>query len=181
MAIELRKILKGDLKEISKWRMMPEVSKYMYTDPVLTMDDQLKWYKKINNDKSSMYWKIIIDDDAIGVLSLNNIDYTNKRCSWAYYIGNTSYRGRGIATTLECNIYNYVFNKLNLNKLCCEVFEFNGKVISIHEKFGSEVEGILKEHIIKNDKRYNVVVMGILKSKWDKIEKNYKYNSIFIE
>ncbi|MBV4416551.1 UDP-4-amino-4,6-dideoxy-N-acetyl-beta-L-altrosamine N-acetyltransferase [Clostridium tyrobutyricum] len=181
MSIELRKISKGDLKKISEWRMMPEVSKYMYTDPILTMDDQLKWYEKINNDKRCLYWKIVIDDDAIGVLSLNNIDYTNSRCVWAYYIGNISYMGRGIATTLECNIYNYVFNKLNLNKLCCEVFEFNDKVISIHKKFGSEVEGILKSHIIKNNIKYNVVVMGILKSKWEKIKKNYKYEKIYIE
>lgn len=181
MAIELRKISKEDLKKISEWRMMPVVSKYMYTDPIITLDDQLKWYEKISNDKSSLYWKIVIDGDAIGVLSLNNIDYINSRCSWAYYIGNTSCRGRGIATTLECNIYDYVFNKLNLNKLCCEVFEFNDKVVSIHKKFGSEVEGILREHIIKNNEKYNVVVMGILKSKWDQIKKNYKYDDIFME
>lgn len=46
-------------------------------------------------------------------------------------------------------MYDYVFNTLKLNKLCCEVFEFNRKVIEIHKKFGTEIEGILKQHICK--------------------------------
>ncbi|MBP2033798.1 UDP-4-amino-4,6-dideoxy-N-acetyl-beta-L-altrosamine N-acetyltransferase [Clostridium algifaecis] len=181
MAIVLKKILKEDLKLIAKWRMMPEVTKYMYTDPILTDEGQLKWFDIINSDTKSKYWKITVDNDPIGVLNLANIDLKNSRCSWGYYIGNTSYRGRGIARTLECNIYDYVFYNLNLNKFCSEVFEFNDKVVSIHKKFGSEIEGILKEHIIKNNIKYNVVVMGILKSKWEKIRRNYRYEKIYIE
>lgn len=181
MLIELRKIVKEDLNLIRKWRMMPEVTKYMYTDPVITVEGQLKWFEKINNDEKSRYWIIFIDNDSIGVVSIVDIDLENSRCSWAYYIGNTSYRGRGIATALECNIYDYVFNDIELNKLCCEVFEFNDKVISIHKKFGSQVEGILNEHIIKNNNKYNVVLMGILKSKWEILKMNYKYEKIYIE
>ena len=51
----------------------------------------------------------------------------------------------------------------------------------MHEKFGTETEGILREHIIKGDVKYNVVTMGILKQKWDTSRENFKYEKITIE
>ncbi|MDI3477373.1 MAG: diamine N-acetyltransferase [Thermoanaerobacterium sp.] len=181
MGLELKKINQDDLELIMNWRMKPEVTKYMYTDPILTMETQLMWFNQIINDNNSKYWIIKFDNAKIGLISLNNIDYKNKRCYWAYYIGDTSFRGKGIATILECNIYDYVFYILELNKLCCEVLSFNEKVISIHKKFGSEIEGVLKQHIFKNGKFYDVITMGITKDKWNNIRKNYVYENIKIE
>lgn len=181
MALLLRKIKKTDLENIIKWRMFPQVTKYMYTDPILNIENQRKWLKRIEECKNELHWIIEIDNISIGILNITDINNLHKRCTWAYYIGDTSFRGRGIATTLECNIYNYVFETLKLNKLCCEVLEFNDKVVSIHKKFGSEVEGILKEHILKNGKFNNVVSMAITASKWNDIKHKYNYEKIYIE
>lgn len=181
MALKLIKIQKCDLQLIQQWRMKPEVTKYMYTDPTLTDEVQLMWFKSINKNNNTKYWIIELDNKKIGLINLCDIDYRNKRCLWAYYIGDTSFRGRGIARILECNIYDYVFYKMKLNKLCCEVFTFNKKVISIHGKFGSKIEGIFKEHIFKNDKFYDVVTMAILKSEWEEIKQKYEYERIYIE
>lgn len=181
MSLRLRKIKECDLENIINWRMMPEVTNYMYTNPILDLEKQKIWFSKIQKSDKDLYWIIEIDNTEIGVLSINNIDRVNKRCTWAYYIGNTSFRGRGIATTLECNIYNYVFDILNFNKLSCEVFEFNDKVIEIHKKFGSEVEGVFKQQIFKNSKFYNIVCMGITKNVWNNIKELYNYEKIYIE
>ena len=180
MSLTLRKITEEDLLKIMEWRMNPEVTKYMYTDPVLNLEKQKEWFDKISKDNTSRYWIIEMDRTSIGLLSISNIDNKNKRCDSAYYIADTSFRGRGIANLLEYNIYNYVFDKLNLNKICCEVFEFNNRAVYIHKKFGSEVEGILKEHIIKGNEKYNVVLMGITKDKWKLIKNKYNYEKIEI-
>lgn len=92
-----------------------------------------------------------------------------------------SFRGKGIGRNLECNIYDYVFYTLNFNKLCGEVLENNDKVVKIHQKFGSKIEGIFKEHIFKDNKFHNIVRMAILKEEWDKIKSNYEYDKIEIE
>lgn len=181
MALELTKVNKDDLELIMTWRMKPEVTRYMYTDPALTMETQLKWFYSTQDNDSVKYWIIKFDGVKIGLINICDIDYKNKRCSWAYYIGDTSFRGRGIATLLECNIYDYVFDDLNLNKLCCEVFTSNEKVISIHEKFGSVIEGTLKQHIYKNGDFFDIVTMGITRDKWKNIKKDYKYDKICIE
>lgn len=181
MSLKLRKIKEEDLELITKWRMSPEVTSYMYTSPNLTMESQRTWLKNMSKSDDVLYWMIEFDNVPIGVLDICDIDKKNKKCSWAYYIGDTSFRGKGIATSLECNIYDYVFDTLGLNKLCCEVFETNDKVVKMHQKFGTEIEGLLREHIIKGEEKYNVVTMGVLKHKWDTTRKNFKYDKIIIE
>lgn len=181
MKLRLRKIVEEDLELIANWRMSPEVTKYMYTDPIITKDSQFAWYKSIISDEKVRYWLVEFDKVKIGVFYLTNIDTENKRCYWGYYIGDTSFRGKGIARELECNIYDYVFFKLKLNKLCVEVLAFNEKVVKIHEKYGSEVEGVLKQHIFKNGCFYDVVAMGITKDRWKKIKESKDYEDIYIE
>lgn len=179
--IKLRKIREQDLKLIMGWRMRPEVTSYMYTDPQLTMESQKIWYDKIKESKSDLYWVIEFDSTPIGVFYVLNIDQINRRCSWGYYIGDSSFRGKGIASALECNLYDYGFYSLDLNKISCEVLEHNDKVIKIHQRFGAEIEGCFKEHIIKNAEKHTVVYLSILKSKWDLIRGNYIYEKIEIE
>jgi UDP-4-amino-4,6-dideoxy-N-acetyl-beta-L-altrosamine N-acetyltransferase len=181
MSIELVRLNDHNLQKIMEWRMKPEVTKYMYTDPILTIEKQQRWFTSIINNPEVKYWMINVDNVDVGVLDLCNINMQHRRCSWAYYIGDTSFRGRGIATTLECNIYDYVFDILKLNKICCEVFTFNHKVISIHQKFGSIIEGTLHQHIYKNGQYMDIVTMGITKDRWKKIKELYDYEKITIE
>lgn len=177
----LRNLVEKDQKMIKDWRMMPEVTKYMYTDPVITEESQKIWFRSIKYDQTVKYWIINYDDKDIGLLNINNIDNKNLRCDWAYYIADESMRGKGIGKLIECNIYDYLFYTLNLRKVCCEVFAFNKKVIMLHEKFGAEIEGIRKKHIYKNGKEYDIVEMAILKEKWNQIRKNYDYEKMIIE
>lgn len=179
---KLRKINIEDLGLIMQWRMSEDVSKYMYTSPTLTLDKQLEWFKSINNNPSMKHWIITIEDNLpVGVLSLTNIDFNHEKASWAYYLGDINARGKGLARILECNIYDYVFETLKLNKLCCEVFEFNKHVITLHQKFGAIIEGTLIDHIKKDGEFYNVVLMGIRKENWLKIKNNISYSHLDIE
>lgn len=166
MSILFRKIRENDLEKILKWRTSLEVTAYMYTDPLLTMKEQKKWYEKIKTDETRRDWVINVEGEDVGLISLTNIDNIHKRCNWAYYIASTTMRGKGIGKSVELNIYHFVFESLNLNKLCCEVFSFNEKVITLHQKYGSMIEGVRREHIYKNGSYYDIVEMAILKKDW---------------
>lgn len=183
MDVKLRKIKEEDLSMIMEWRMSPEVTKYMYTDPYLTSETQRNWYKEImSNHPKEKYWIIELDNRIdVGLLSVTNIDYVNKRASWAYYLGNIEARGKGLARILECNIYDYIFETLDLNKLCCEVLEFNEGVVKIHKKYGAMIEGKFIEHIFKNGIYYNVICMATFKKDWEIKKKEIKYEKLLIE
>lgn len=40
MKVELKKLQENDLEIVMDWRMRPYITKYMNTDPVLTIDGQ---------------------------------------------------------------------------------------------------------------------------------------------
>jgi len=180
--IELKKINESDLEQIMHWRMKPSVTKFMNTDPHLTMEDQKKWFKSINESKTSRFWKIVADGVDIGVLGLIDIDYDNLRCCWQWYIGEEQYRGLGIAKQIQLNVYDYVFYNMNLHRLYNKILSVNKHVIqNVHEKCGYKVEGELIDHIYKNGQFYNMTIMGITKDMWESIKNKYSYDKIEFE
>ncbi|MBR1391537.1 MAG: UDP-4-amino-4,6-dideoxy-N-acetyl-beta-L-altrosamine N-acetyltransferase [Lachnospiraceae bacterium] len=180
MKISLRRLQKKDLSLVMKWRQSAEVTKYMYTDPVLTMDTQIQWFDALDKKKTEKYWVIYVEDKSIGVFSLQNIDYKNGKCEAGHYIGELTYRGKGISFIVERNIYDYVFEKLNLNKLCWDVLSFNEAAIHLHEKCGAKIEGVRKQHIRKNNQYYDVIEMAMLRDDWDEVRKLTSYPVIEI-
>ena len=182
MEIKFNLAKEENLKQIMRWRTDPEITKYMYTDPVLTLETQLKWFEeRVQNNPREKYWVINVDGVNVGLVSLYNIDYVNMRAYWAYYIGDKNYLGKGVGKQVELNIMEYVFNHLGLNKLCCEVFCFNESVIKIHEKFGSKIEGTQRQHIRKKGEYFDIVTMGILKDEWLALKNSFDKKDVVIE
>jgi UDP-4-amino-4,6-dideoxy-N-acetyl-beta-L-altrosamine N-acetyltransferase len=186
MTYRLRLVRDTDLETVMRWRMLPEVTRYMYTDPVLTLQQQRAWFERISVSDRDIVWIIetVADDGAaqgIGVLSLSEIDRINRRCAWAYYLGELSARGMGLAKSLELSVCAHVFDTLGLNKLWCEVFASNDRVVALHEKFGSKVEGVARQHIFKNAEWHDVVRMGILKSEWEEQRGKWNWTPVEIE
>ena len=179
--LTLVEIEESDLETLMHWRMLPEVTRYMYTEPQLTMEMQNKWFDAINNVQTCKHWIIELDNTKIGTVYLTDIDFQNSRCSWGYYIADTSIRGRGFGKLLEYNIYDFVFNELGLNKLVSEVLEFNERVVKIKEKCGSKIEGVLRQHIRKGNDYHDVVLMGILRDEWLERRSKIDYDNIHIE
>lgn len=186
MSYRLRLLRESDLEMVMHWRMLPEVTKYMYTDPQLTMAQQQAWFQRVQASNRDVVWIIEIPADngsakGVGVLSLSEIDPVNRRCAWAYYLGEVSARGMGLAKSLELSICSHVFDTLGFNKLWCEVFAFNDRVVALHEKFGSKVEGIARQHIFKNGEWHDVVRMGILKTEWEQVRQKWTWTPVSIE
>lgn len=178
MDINLVDITEGDIEMIRTWRNSKEVSQYMYTSEEITSEQQKKWFEKIKVDTTQKYWLIEYNGVKLGLVSIYNIKENFKHCSWAFYLGNTDVRGAGIGSKVEYTILNYVFEKMNFNKLMCEVFTFNEKVIQMHKKFGFKEEGLYREHILKDGKFYDVVALAILKSEWTELKENL-WNSVY--
>lgn len=181
MAVKWRTIVDQDLEKVMNWRMLPEVSKYMYSDPSLTLESQRRWYKSISADETCEYWIVSVDDIDVGVVCFTNINKIHSRCDWGYYIADNSFKGRGLGTILECNIYDHGFDDLELHKLCCEVFCENSRVIDIHKKFGSEVEGVRRQHIYKNGEFHDIAEMAITNERWQTLKENFNYTKVEFE
>ena len=183
MACRLRLLDESDLERVRQWRMLPEITRYMYTDPQPTAEQQREWFARIGASSRDRVWIIELVEGAepVGLMSLTDIDPVHRRACWAYYIASEAARGKGLAKTLELNIYRYVFEVMKFNRLWCEVLAFNDRVVALHERFGSNVEGVLRQHIIKNGEKHDVVRMAVLADEWPAIREKYRFDEIEIE
>ena len=77
----------------------------------------------------------------------------------------------GIGSEAIKKILHYGFTELKLEKIYLQVFDFNGKALSLYKKFGFILEGKLRKHFIKSGSRVDMNFMGLLKSEWEKMSK----------
>jgi UDP-4-amino-4,6-dideoxy-N-acetyl-beta-L-altrosamine N-acetyltransferase len=168
MDLRLRAIRSEDLATILQWRTSPAVADYMYTDFDADMEQQAAWFERIRGDASRMDWIVQVDALDVGLLSIVEIDPVHQRAEWAYYLGSDAVRGKGIGRAIELNVLRYVFEELCLNKLCCEVMASNTRVVQLHERFGSKVEGQRRSHIRKRGAFIDIIEMAILRSDWER-------------
>ena len=59
MEFTVRNVVESDLEKIMNWRMSPEVTTYMNTNPKLTMEKQRKWFEALKNQDIAKYFWII--------------------------------------------------------------------------------------------------------------------------
>jgi len=168
--IELRDISIKDKDQLRKWRNLPEISKYMYSNHQISIKEHDKWFDNIISGISSKYWIIVCDGEDVGLVNLYNIDKRQLRCYWAFYIASSNVRGKGVGTFVEYSVLQYVFEELCFNKLCCEVLDFNEPVVKMHKKFGFNEEGYFREHIFKDNKPYGIYCLAILRHEWNEIK-----------
>jgi UDP-4-amino-4,6-dideoxy-N-acetyl-beta-L-altrosamine N-acetyltransferase len=181
MNVRLRRVTEADLEKIMNWRMKPSVTENMYSDPVLTLEGQKKWFRRISESETDMIWVFVCDDTDVGVFSLNEIDRHNKRCSLGCYIGEESYRGKGIFRRIELNAYDYVFQTLGFNRFIASALSENETAIRVYKKCGCQIEGVFKEHIYKNGIFHDVVMMAITADRWQEIKKDFEYEIVEFE
>lgn len=176
-----RPVREDELEMVMNWRMMPEITRYMYTDPQLTLEQQREWYQKSKIDKNNETFMIEVNNVPAGILNITDIDHKNKRCSWGYYVAVKELRSLDLAMMLEWNVYDYAFYQKALNKVLGEIFSFNKAVLRIHQMCGSIIEGELKEHICKKEKFYDVTLTGITKNQWEEIKGKFDYKAVEIQ
>ena len=178
MAITLRKIEDGDLENILRWRMDPEITRYMNTDPKLTLEGQRKWLASIEERQDVKYWLIEVDGQPAGVINAGGLDDPAGDCTWGYYIGEKRLRSLKTAISLEMSLYDYLFLELNKQNLYGDIFSLNKGVIQLHLLCGSEIVEEKKNHVLKNGQYYDVTFMRMSAKKWKELRDEKSYERI---
>ena len=178
MAIRLRDIQEKDLKMIMEWRMSASVTKYMNTDPVLTLDGQRRWLSAINAGEISRHWLIEVDGESVGLICLLQTDWKRKTTSWGYYIGEKRNRSLKLAISLEMSLYDYCFGVLDLQEVTSETFKENEGVWKLHLACGCQIIDEISNEVEKNGQSFDVVHMSMIKDVWLALREKKKYERI---
>jgi len=166
MTVRLRLITPDDSARVLAWRNSPQVSAYMYSDHQIGQAEHDRWFSAALTAADRRYWIIEMDGEPVGLANLARIDPANRRCEWAYYLGEASTRGGGLGSQIEYIVLRHVFETLGLNKLWCEVLLDNEGVWKLHESFGFVREALYRQHVFKDGRFQDVVGLGMLSSDW---------------
>lgn len=161
----LREIADDELQLMLDWRNEPGVRANMYTQHMISLEEHLAWWGRVSARDDVRYFMYEFQGVPSGIVGITQIDRANSNCCWAFYAAPEAKRGTGVK--MECLALDYVFRDLRLHKLYCEVLAFNSAVIKLHQKFGFQVEGILRQQFMQGNEFIDIYRLGLLASEWD--------------
>ncbi len=161
----IAKLSRNDQLEILRIRNQAGVRNNMYTNHVIGEAEHLSWIERLASASHTQFFAVFNEGHIIGGVSLNAISPENKRADWAFYLDEAT-QGKGFGSALEFKFLDYAFLEMELQKLNCEVLEFNKPVVALHERFGFVEEGFRRNHILRDGKSYGAHLLGITKDEW---------------
>ena len=175
--VTLRAIEREDLELMIEMLNDPEIESLVtgWAFPI-SKYQQEQWYEKNINDENN--FRFIIETEADGVLgiaTLTNIDWKNRRAMHGMKLANKEKRKKGIGTDTVMAIMKYAFDELQLNRLDGSWFDDNIASKKMYQKCGWKVEGRLRSCIYKNGRYRDLDVVGILRDEYYELVKNNNY------
>lgn len=166
MKVTIRKFEKTDIVNKIKWINNPENNIYLHYDLPLMKDKTEGWFEK-NKDSAERYDAVIeVDDIAVGIIGLLNIDKKNRKAEYYVTIGEKEYRGKGISVKATKLLIEYAFQRLGLNRIYLYVEKENISAIKSYERIGFRREGELCQDIFSKGHYVDRYVYGITKKRY---------------
>lgn len=170
--IYLSKITHDDMQELYKWFSENEFLKYYdYLPPIPQTKEQVdKTIHDYETSETSKVFaiKLIDSNKIIGILGLDDIIIENKVATLFIGIGDKSHHNKGYGFEALKLLLEYGFNSMNLYRIQLNVLEFNNSAIKLYEKAGFIKEGTYRQFVLRDEKRYDLFLYGLLCTEWNK-------------
>ena len=170
MIVEIVRVSHADKESLREWRNDPAVSKWMYTNHVISVEEHNAWFDSMLADMSKVYWKIHADDIAVGSVFLTNISHQQNSCEWGMYLADMNSRGKGIAQAACALSFRYAFDELAVAVVKCEAIAQNENAIGLYESVGYVRTGVQTDAVKRGDEMLSVVTLELMRDSWKKAE-----------
>ncbi|PWW08344.1 hypothetical protein DFQ01_10165 [Paenibacillus cellulosilyticus] len=162
----MRPLSEHDLKMVLDWRNAEHVRSKMFTDTIITWEEHEAWFKRIAKLDHPAHFIFEYKGRPIGYINYVDLNARDATGSSGLYLGEQDNLPVEAGLALEYFTIEYAFEKVGLRKLWGYVLAFNKRVIKLHGMFGYTKEGLLKEHVFKNGKYEDLVIMSLFYEDW---------------
>ena len=150
----------------------------IYTDHAIFPKNILN-LKSFFHDKSASadIWLGIflkLNNKHIGNIEISDIEMVHRKANYSIIIWSNEGEGHGFSASFV--LFEHAFSKLNLNRISLSVNSSNKAAVNLYKKLGFIEEGLMRESFIREDKKYDFLVMGLLRKDFLVI-KNKRSNS----
>lgn len=170
--IMLREYRADDLIPMRSWVNDPEIVDQLsdiFLYPQTEGETETFLHTIVEKDDDHRGFVIAFKDTEayIGQIDLFRFDWKNRSAEMGIVIGSRSMQRQGYGSEAIRLLQRFVFERLGLNRLQLEVYDFNRAAIGCYLKNGFREEGRLRERHYFNGRYCDVVVMSILKREYD--------------
>ena len=122
-----------------------------------------KWFENNYLEEINKHLVIqIIGGETVGIATLVNIDWKNRRASHGLKIKSSEYVRCGIGTDVVMTIMRYAFEELGFERLDTSWLETNIASREMFKKCGWKEEGSRQKYVYKNGEYKDCILGGIL-------------------
>ena len=164
----LRPFQKSDAETVAKLCNNYNIYKNtLYLPYPYTLEDALSWIDRHpKNFKDNRAYEFAITDketgELYGAIALSNNQKFNQG-EIAYWIGE-EFWGNGYATEAAQAIVQFAFKVKQLHKVFARYFSSNPASGRVLQKLGMKQEGILVDHVMKENRYESLVYYGVINS-----------------
>jgi RimJ/RimL family protein N-acetyltransferase len=158
----------------SNWTHDPDYLRLLGPDPAKPLSpaqvkkrhEELAKEAEKRHDAFNFAIRLRADERLLGLVRVFRIEWTHGSGQLQLGIGAASDRGRGYGAEALNLILRYAFDELNLHRLTAITSDYNPGAIRFFERAGFQVEVRRRRAIQRDGKRWDAVMLGLLREEW---------------
>lgn len=166
MEITIRQFERTDIPKKVEWINNPANNQFLHYDIPISIEGTERWFDSHQGEKTRYDAVIEVDDVPVGTIGLLSIDSKNAKAEYYIALGETAFKGKGIAKEASRLILKYGFDVLGLNRIYLFTESENITAQKLFERIGFIKEGIIRQDIISHGKYVDRIAYSFLKEDW---------------
>ncbi|MDP6454839.1 MAG: GNAT family protein [SAR202 cluster bacterium] len=174
-SIRLTALTRDDVPTMIRWHHDSEFARLFDSNPAYPKTEDMlnQWLDRRQKASDAFIFAIrLLDDDGLlGVVEIDGIEWTNQVGWMSIGLGDSPNWGKGYGNEATRLVLGFAFNELNLHRVQLTVFDYNQRAINMYEKLGFQREGVYREFLQRDGRRFDMYLYGLLRHEWDAREK----------
>ena len=160
--IRLRLLHPSDALMTLNWRLSDRA--LLLNKGSENVEQQEEWIRTRPSNELNFVIELL-SEKPVGMISLININNTNKNAEAARFLIGEEAVSRGTPVAIESMmlLYKIAFENLGLERIYGTVVEDNILMLKWQKFFGMRQEGVMRKHYFINNKFQDAIMVGILK------------------
>jgi RimJ/RimL family protein N-acetyltransferase len=155
-------------EHFARWRGDSEYARLLDAAPqqLATVAQTRKWAEAFSpGDSYRFLIRVLADDHVIGFVNLWP-DWLSRDVWIGIGIGDRAERGRGYGTDAMRLALRFAFEELEMDRASLGVYADNERAWRAYQRAGFLVEGRQREMDLRDGRRWDDLIMGILREDW---------------
>jgi len=139
-----------------------ESRRFTHTHAEFTPEQVREFMRTRPRQEDRADWAILVGDRYVGEVVLMDLDPDNESIEFRIALAGPQAFGRGYGTESVRLVLEFAFERLGVHRVGLDVADYNPRARRVYEKCGFVVEGVHRDAILWEGKRYDSVLMSVL-------------------